>query len=463
VSRILVLLVVLGVPALVFAEEPRAEEWAFIEYVMPRTSYFVGEEIPVVLRFGYLPALFEQRGVALFRQQVDVPLRILAGFARDVDGTRSLSTERKDTEWASDVVRFALDDDIVEGRRMGSLERGGATYTVVEIERRLVAEEPGDARLAAPRLRFAHATRFEEDFLGGRTPLDRVDVEVEGREASLRIQPLPGSERPPAFSDAVGQFSVQASHEQGEGDPPLLHVTLEITGTGNLATLTPPSPQVFVGFHTYGVQSTMTGGVRRIRYELAPLSEQVTAIPAIPFAFLDPGPPPTYREVSTEAVPLAGRVPVAEAAPAVRDRDEGAPASEEHRSPVFEWLLLALVSGLLALAWWLRARGTPPPLVDEGRLERLATLRGRLAAGGGDVDDAFHAYLAQALDTTRSAVIGPDLASRLQGHGVTSDLATRVAQHVERTVGARYGGGPAPRLEAGLLEDLEAAFRAVEE
>ncbi len=463
-SRVVVLLLLLCAPALALADEPAAKERVFIEYVVPRTAYFVGEEIPVLLRFGYMPEFFEQRGVALFRQEVDVPLHVRAAFDLDVAKTRSLPARAPDTEDEPEVIRFALDDDIVEGSRVAEVQREGRTYTVVEIERRLLAEEVGRGRLMAPRLRFAHATKFRENFLGGRTPLDRVDVEIKGRGVDLRILPLPESGRPPAFIDAVGQFTVRASHERKGGTPPLLHVTLEIAGTGNLATLTPPPAQVFEGFHAYGVRSTQDGGVRRVRYELAPLSEQVHEIPAIPFAFLDPGPPAAYRELATEAMPLEGRVPAAVEAKPIAEADvPRRPAPADDASSLLEWLLVASVMGLLALSLWLWRRGAQEPVVDDGRAEPLAALRASLANDGRDAEDHFHTYVARALGAADAAVIGPELETRLGQRGVESNLARRVARHVEATVGARYGGAPAPRLEAGLVDELEAAFTAAQE
>ena len=454
-----ILLLVLFAAAPLRAEEPTAEQRVFAEYVVPRTSWYVGEEIPVRLRFGYMPEFFEQRGVALFRQEVDVPVHVRAAFDLDVENTRSLVSVAGQLQDARDVVRFALDDDIVEGRRVGTEERDGRTYTVVEVQRRLLAERAGKGRLMAPLVRFAHATKFREDFLGGRTPLDRVDEDVTGRGFSLRILALPDAARPAAFADAVGSFTVSATHDLRESDPPLLHVTLEITGRGNLATLTPPPATVFEGFHPYAVQSEMVGDVRRIRYELAPLTDAVREIPAIPFAFLDPGPPATYRETSTSAMPLEGHIPVATEAPSRVDTDEVPPASPEaHGAPLLEWLWFVLVVTLLGLAWWWYRRGASEDAVEDGRHEALVSLRAGLADGAGDVQSRLETYLARALGTTEAAVIGPDLESRLRQRGLDVSLARSVAQHVEATVGARYGGAPAPRLERQTIDELERAL-----
>jgi tetratricopeptide (TPR) repeat protein len=64
-------------------------------------------------------------------------------------------------------------------------------------------------------------------------------------------------------------------------------------------------------------------------------------------------------------------------------------------------------------------------------------------------------YLADRLACEPAAVIGPDLAHRLEAAGVEPDLAAAANRHVEAGVSARYAGGDAPGvLDANTVRDL---------
>jgi hypothetical protein len=268
------------------------------------------------------------------------------------------------------------------------------------------------------------ATRFATDALGGRVAIDPVDVRVEGKARRVRVEPLPTEGRPKAFLDAVGRFTVRATAEPRT--VPVngtLRLTLTIEGEGNLPLLTPPRLDDLDGFHRYGVLDDRGAERRTVRYEIAPVREDVAAVPPIAFAFYDPDPRAGWREVRAEAIPIT--VTRAAAPPAAASTDGGGGA---------RWLPIAagaLVAFLVALAWRRRRAARPGAPAAESPPT--------------DAGEAFLARVAERLGTTRAAVVSPDLAARLVARGVAPDVARRVAAAAEAVVAARYGGPPVDR------------------
>jgi hypothetical protein len=416
-----------------------AQERAFVEVTAPKDAYYVGERVPLTLRFGYDRAFFEAHAVPLFPRRTDVLLHVQAQVP---GGPAEAPSPRGPT--------FALNDGIVEAEPLPDEIRDGRTFAVLAWRRRLAPAEAGDLVVPAPTLRYVHATVFEEDFVAGRIAKDPRDAVVRGAPLTLRILPLPEEGRPPGFAGAVGRFTIAAqcgdtSVDAGE----IFGLTVTIRGDGD-ATL---SRLDIKGFHVFG--TAYKGEGKTAILDIAALSSDIREIPAIPFAFFDPGPPAGYRVVRTEPIPLEVRPRAKETPPTPPP-----PAAEDATSAVLlvvVGLLVAIVAGLLG---WLHLRSgrEPPPDPEAARVrEALATLRARVASGGSEPAEAFAAFLAAYLKCAPAAVIGPDLASRLVARGFPEDLASGTAATLERLVAARYGaGGMAADDLAPLLAGIEA-------
>jgi len=455
----------LGLPVLLAlagaarAREPAAATRAFVEVTTPRPEVYVHEPVPLRLRVGFDRAFFEAHAVPLFRQAMDVPVQVRASWIHALEGTTALPVPETA---GGPTLSFALQDGVVRGRRVADVVRDGVPFTVIEVERRYLPERPGTLAVPAPSLRFAHATRFEEDFLGGRVALDREDVRVEGRPLVVEVRPLPEAGRPGEFVDAVGRFTLDASVARANGGArPLYRLTLVIRGEGNLATLTPPGPDRLPGFHVYGTIDDEGDPVRKVVHEIGPL-DGVTTVPSVPFAFFDPLPPAGYHVVRTPPLALGGGVPGAPAPASPR------PAPADHGDA--GWVLVWLAVGLLLvalLATILGGRRRRPPTDEVADLAaqraRRATDAVRACAGepDGELAHAYAEYLAAHLRLPTAAVIAPDLPVRLVAAGVPVELAADAADALERLVAARYGGrgfDEASSRIARLVDRLDAAF-----
>jgi hypothetical protein len=181
------------------AEEPAPEARAFVEVVSPRETWRLGEAVEVRVRVAYDAAWLAERGVALVPHPMDLPLEVRAPWLDAPPGTALAAPAPP----ASAARRsFVLGDEVVRGVVGDEAVVGGRVLDVVEVERRFVPEAAGSLVLAGPTLRFAWASAFEEDFVGGRTAVDRREVVLTGAPLRLVVEdarpvppaPGPGSE-----------------------------------------------------------------------------------------------------------------------------------------------------------------------------------------------------------------------------------------------------------------------------
>ena len=474
------------------ARDVTAEEHAFLELETPRDTYFVHEPIRLRLRFGVDGRFLRANMIQLFRRHLDVPVQVQAPWLRDLPGTRALEPstpgEEGETGGARTLLSFALDDGLVEAAQVPDRVEDSRRFTVLEIERSYLPERPGELVIPAPLLRFAYATRFEEDFLGGRVAADRRDAAVYGRSLTLTILALPEEGRPPEFTGAVGDFSVRAEAEPR--DPQvggIFKLALHIQGEGNLDFLDPPRLDLLEDFHVYGKIDDKSEGRRTVTYDLAARRDDVMQVPSIAFTFFDPNPLAGYRTVRTEPIPLEVR-PLPESArreppgddargvvPGVNDIFEmksvaALPPTGAPRSPSTALAAVVLLSPwllALCLLTWLRGHARSQIDPDHARARAAAVaFRARAGQPGTDVAEAFAEFLAARLGCAPAAVIAPDLPARLEAAGVPTHLAGRAATLLDGLVAARYGGSPSAGGAAAvraLVDELEERFRAAEE
>lgn len=270
----------------------RAEEQAFVELSLPRTSAFPGETLPLLVRFGVEREFLRHNLLQLFTRPLDVPLQLeLVGSAPD--GLELLEPRPEDTGAAGAQLlhgpSFALGEAIAQAARSREETRGGRSFVVLELDRELQLSSAGRRELPGARLSFAYATRFEPDLLGTSLPLDRATGRVVGAPLVLEVQPFPVEGRPASFVDAVGHFTLRAEAEPRALAPgEQLVLTLTIEGQGNLAQLSPPRLDVLDGFHLLGLRDQMHGTTRTLRAELVLESPRVRELPAIELASFDP-------------------------------------------------------------------------------------------------------------------------------------------------------------------------------
>lgn len=469
---------------------PVGDPRAFVALDAGTRSVFVGQSFDVTLRIGIEPTLLRDHLVPVFQRTADVPVRVTASdlATGDRDG-RSI----KRIEPSGDVATLGLGDEIVRAARVGSRIVDGRPYAVFELRFRVVVASAGACSFAAPRLEFASATRFDEDLFQGRVPVDRVESTVDGEAETVQVLALPRQGVPDTFRGAIGRVTLDvttAAHEVEVGEEFTVSVTLGGDGASDAAGA--PDWTQFVGFHVRGVLEHREAATRRFDVTLVPTSTALTAIPALRYASFDPTDGGTYVEVASRPVPLTVRATASGAttlggaaqADGASERDAGRTSDDVRGVDPAWWVVGGLA--VIAFAVVLRsARRVEPTADGVGRFSRIdegkrtaqaarvelarppidaAAERARCEERlGDDAERAVVAYLAATLRVPEAAVHGPDLAERLERHGVDAALAQRVGDWLTRCIAARYGGPAVPdaaREARAWLADLDAAVNA---
>jgi BatD DUF11 like domain len=247
-------------------DEPKI---AFGDLIIPKKTIYVGEVVPVELRF-YFDASYPVR-------LPDRPTFAGDGFT---------------------VMRFSKP---LEKQQ----EVGGRNYNLVIFQTALTAAKAGTLEIAPATMESQiqlPGRSGANDFFGGffGNMLSAGDVRqttVSTQPAKLEVKPLPKDGQPENFSGAIGQFSLQASaapKQAAAGDPISLNVT--VSGRGNFDAMGPPVLLETDGWRTYppgekftASQSDPIGfnGEKRFEYMLL-AREDRTKTPVAELSFFDP-------------------------------------------------------------------------------------------------------------------------------------------------------------------------------
>jgi BatD DUF11 like domain len=236
------------------------------ELVVPKESAYVGEQIPIELRF-----YFNQRMQYQPYPQGQYPLIEGEGF----------------------VTKKYLEPTEKQ------LETNGRIYHVVVYKTGLTGVKPGKLELKSATQSFLISSTFgQRNAPGFIDPLENfqqqvVDVKTNG--ASIDVKPLPTAGRPQTFSGTVGDFTLATSAQPTKartGDPVTLKV--EIKGLGNFDRIEQPVLSNTDGWRTYQPseenQALDDLGLSAIKTFSFPLiaAKKVGSLPTVEFSYFDP-------------------------------------------------------------------------------------------------------------------------------------------------------------------------------
>ncbi len=426
---------------------------AFVEYETDRDLVYVGERVPVRLRFGFEETALKEQLIQLFVRRLDVPVLVEAPW---FDAPQRADVPRP---WITTPVtsgtaplNFALNGELIATQRITSEVRNGKTYTVLELERDILPTRTPDLLVERARLRFARGTRFRESLLDGRVAEDRQDAVVIGNDLLLRVEQPPTAGQPARFDGRIGTYQVEARAEPnrvtfGASFEWVLHVT----GTGELAAWVPPRLS-FRDFRILGEREIASTSGRRIGYTLEPLSSAAREVPPVELVHFDPTPPASYRVLRTAAIPI-------QIDPGPEVMVEPQPNTNEQRTadapPVLP-LVLVVVVGTVSMVLVLRRRrsvsaratqlGPSPHSIGESARREHA----------GDVTAAFQTCVRTLLESAPNATAGTSISSRLNAAGLRADLANRAGELSERIDARKFGNAHDDDLDTHLDAWLEA-------
>ncbi|MBI3820094.1 MAG: BatD family protein [Planctomycetes bacterium] len=458
-------------------------KYAILDVTIPKNSYFVNEPVNVRIRFGIDAAIIRNL-IQMFASQVhlDMPIQIEAPWLEAIPGSVALDNHSKNR--GEQLVTMVSNRSVDHARSVGSLERGGRTFTMFEIERSWIPGRIGDLTLSAAMLRFQFASRISKNIFGDPIAQDRQDAFVYAEPVKITVKALPEDGRPATFTGAVGKFTISADatpHDLKVGES--LKFKVRIAGEGNLEYLEPPALEGLDGFHVYGHIDDKNREERIITYDLSPLNENVREIPSIPFTYFDTEGAGSFKTIKTESVgirvralpPGEGLAPLTDDAgkrviPGVDDIFDMQPALGFHNSkenPGAATAALAFAAPAIAAAALFVALRRRERLLANPALARAFAARAKFTKAvdaGSDPVAALTTYLADRCGCAEAAIVSHDLDARLVSRGVPEELATRASAVLLQSLESRYGGAAASASAsiAGLAAELENSFLQIE-
>jgi hypothetical protein len=390
-----------------------SSEELLLELHVPRTRLYVGERLPVELRWGYAGDLNRLRNISL-----QVPLFDEFSY-EDRAPTRQDVTLRLSTRQGTvDLPARPIQED-----------RQGRTFSLWLIRRELIADRLGEFEFTAPTLtaRIASSARprrlfddfFAEDWFGDSEGLS-APVRTTGLPLRLEVQQVPQDGRPANYAGALGTgFQIEVSANRSVvrvGDP--ISLTIRVSGSGDLSGLTLPVlgapgglPEADFQVQDQQPTGVVDGSSKQFSVSVRVTRDSVRQIPAISFSWFNPqtedfestASQPIALQVMSAQVVDAGDVvrptgPKAAEAPPPSDLGRSSPEPSRlvdytgldlaietdprklisHGSSPLQWtigLCYAMGLGILGLALWQRHGRSLDPNPRRLHLARRETLR----------------------------------------------------------------------------------------
>jgi len=426
---------------------------AFAELIMPKSEVFVGEMVPVEVRF-------------FFHQ----------GYQFEIQGQRpSISGEGFTVQRLPDPER-------------GEQRIGNDGYHVLSFRTAITPLKSG--QIEVPPVTLSALTRvpmstsgniddiFEQFFGGSGFPGmgQARELAISTEPAQLTVKPLPKDGRPTNFAGAVGNFklsAVAAPLKVGAGEPVTLTVT--VAGRGNFDAMGDPTLVGDQGWSSYPPTQTFQAddpiglsGEKNFDFALV-AREARDATPGAEFSFFNPesekyvtvsAPPVAVQAEASSAAsdpatanarptdaPTPGASDAA-AAPSPQANESAGPEVTRSFSPWIRsgaaWVLngvVAIAVMALLLAGWIRRRSATDAGKSQQRKRERSALIARAAKAGDDqFPDAVVAVLKFDADST--GVLGAwDRVDALQSQSEHAASAVRLREFLSAIDESRFSGG----------------------
>ncbi|MEO8950502.1 MAG: BatD family protein [Chthoniobacterales bacterium] len=279
----------------------------FADLVVPKTTAYVGELIPVEIRLGF-------------------NTRTRARLAEGPSLTaQSFTTQRMPEPQQSVETVNGVQFQVVTFKTAIAAARSGK-FEVGPVEAKALVQVPRRAgsRGRSPFDVFGMNDPFNDPFF--QDPFagipEQRQIDMKSQTVAVEIKPLPPNS-PASFSGAVGNFGLTTDVKPKKaqiGDP--LTVTAVISGRGNFDRVNSPTIEDDRGWHTYPPSAKFQpdddvglSGTKSFEMVLTP-NENKTAVPPLLFSYFDPL-KERYITLNSEKLPITiegGAAPVPSAA-----------------------------------------------------------------------------------------------------------------------------------------------------
>jgi len=263
---------------------PTSDQMA-VELELPDTPVFVGERVPITLRFRLAGKLREN----LQQYVLSVPFFGLNESFQILEPPDAAGTTQIEIQTPNGPLTA-----------MGAAHeenRDGKTELVVELRRIAVPLRAGSVEIPPATLDVEEGIRYRRDLFGGRRPTQVRKWRSADRLRRLAVKPIPANRTPESFAGAVGSgFSLTVSADRTVvkvGEPITLH--FELRGDGNLETAALPRldaegqlPARSFRVAEGEIPGRLEDGVKRFATTVRVLDPDVREIPALTYSWFDP-------------------------------------------------------------------------------------------------------------------------------------------------------------------------------
>jgi len=245
---------------------------AFAEMLVPKKTAFVGEVIPIEIRF-----YFSRRASIRLRDRVQFGGD---GFTGGKLGEPSESVQQVEGN-PYNVLRFQTS---IVPVKAGKLELAPASV--------MVEAQTGPSNLPQG-MNDLFAQFFGQS--GGPQLGGVQELDVTSNPAEIDVRPLPSEGRPASFSGAVGEFTMVAEASPlkvGAGDPVTMKIS--VAGQGNFDAMGPPLLTGDEGWRLYPPKETFKSadaigfGGKKVFESLMVAQRAQMATPGVEFSYFDP-------------------------------------------------------------------------------------------------------------------------------------------------------------------------------
>lgn len=308
---------------------------------------------------------------------------------------------------------------------------------------------------------------------GGR--LNAIEVFAVSNRLVVDVRSPPLNGRPDSYTGAIGQFDVSATltpTAANVGDP--LTLTVSVVGQGTFNDVRPIQlseiPEITESFRVYEPSEKTTSSGKEFTYSLRATREDVSEVPAIPFAYFDVR-DEKYREVQSVAIPVTispaqildsaeiiGASGPEQSAEALQTNTSGLFANRQTVASVaplrvtpFQWVGIwggmAVLSVVSALGIRRRKRNASDPKRQRKKAARSNAFRVLAEAEKSGVSRtrfdglsrSVYGLLADFSGRSAEGMTSRDVESLLHEFSVEKELVSRTIRFLHDCDGARYG------------------------
>lgn len=306
---------------------------AFVELTLSKTTAYVGEMIPAVVRIGF---------------NVRTPVESL-GNGAEITGQGFTAQKMREPRQTIETIGGRSYQVFTFKTALSPARSGKIEVGPVQVDAVVRIPRPSSRSQTMPRDLFDQNDPFMDNFFRDPlfTPSTPQEIKFKSEPVMLEVKSLPTG-APPDFGGAVGNFilSNEAKPKTAQvGDP--FTVTATITGRGNFDRVTAPAFEDEHGWHKYPPSADFKqdddigiSGTKKFETVLS-ANERKDRIPAQLFTYFDPA-KEQYVTLRTEPIPVkveGGAAPSTTTAPATSQAPTTASASPASRQATQQEIL----------------------------------------------------------------------------------------------------------------------------